>query len=276
MLLLASVLLWVAPARAEDTLERVKKEAVLRWGADQEGGGPYVFPREDDPNQVTGFEVDLADRLAHYLQVKPEFVQGQWDKMPDMLRTDKVDLILNGYELTPERLDVMDATIPYYVYGLQLLVRKGDQDFRTWEDLKKAPAGAPARIGVLVGSAAETYTADFCGEACVAVPYEGNTDSMREVETGKLDATLQDTPIAAFYAPRFPALEFIGEPVGEGYYVAYVRKGDTALPATSARLHGRTRASGGKGVHRQHVVGSSPTCRPTNDMPLDDDHLRRH
>jgi len=52
---------------------------------------------------------------------------------------------------------------------------------------------------------------------------------MREVETGKLDATLEDTPIAAFYAPRFPGLIPVGAPVSEGYYVIYVKKGETAL-----------------------------------------------
>src|SRR5262249_50591041 len=68
-----------------------------------------------------------------------------------------------------------------------------------------------------------------CAAACDIVSYDGNTDAMREVETGKIDATLQDTPIAAFYGPRFPGLVPIGEPVSPGYYVIYVPKGDDAL-----------------------------------------------
>jgi polar amino acid transport system substrate-binding protein len=211
-------------ARAADVLAEARQSGKLLWGGDQEGGGPYVFPRDDDPNQVTGFEVDLAERLGSYLKVKAEFTQGQWDKMPDMLRTGKVHVIINGYELTPERLDVMDATIPYYVYALQLLGRKNDPNLKTWEDLKKQTGGAKPKIGVLTGSAAETYMQEFCKDACEVVNYDGNTDSMREVETGKLDATLQDTPIAAFYAPRFPGLAFVGKPVAPGHYVMYVQK----------------------------------------------------
>ena len=88
-----------------DRLADVRQRGALRWGGDEEGGGPYVYPRQDDPNQVTGFEVELANRLAEYLKVRAEFTQGQWDSMPDMLRTGKVDIILNGYELTPERLE---------------------------------------------------------------------------------------------------------------------------------------------------------------------------
>jgi len=52
---------------------------------------------------------------------------------------------------------------------------------------------------------------------------------MREVETGKLDAALEDSPIASFYAPRFPGLAFAGAPVSEGYYVIYANKGEHSL-----------------------------------------------
>lgn len=225
-------LICVPSAARADDLERLRERGTLQWGADQEGGGPFVYPREDDADEVTGFEVDLAAKLAEYLKVKPEFIQGQWDKMPDMLRAEKCDLIMNGYEFTPERLDVMDATIPYYVYGLQLMLRKGDQTFTTWDSLK-ANRG---KVGVLTGSAAETTMREFCGDgagdnskSCEVINYDGSTDTMREVETGKLDATLQDSPIASFYAPRFPGLALVGDPVAPGYYVIYVRKGETAL-----------------------------------------------
>jgi polar amino acid transport system substrate-binding protein len=221
-----------ATPAAAGQLQNIEQSGTLRWCGDQEGGGPFVYPRDDDPSQVTGFEVDLAAQLATYLKVKPEFVQGQWDKLPDMLRTDKCDIVLNGYEYDDERLDVMEATVPYYVYGLQLLVRKGDPVWTGWDALKAMPEGQKAKIGVLTGSAAEETMREFCGEdnkVCEVINYDGSTDTMREVETGKLDATLQDTPIASFYAPRFPGLAAVGEPVNPGYYVIFVKKGETEL-----------------------------------------------
>ena len=226
-----ALLAWALSASA-DRLDDIRKHGALQWGGDQEGGGPYVYPRPDSPNEVMGFEVELASRLANSLKVRAEFIQGQWDNMPDMLRTGKVDVILNGYELTPARLELMDATIPYYVYRLQLLGRRNDATYRNWESLKAAGGHRGARVGVLTGSAAETYMRQYCGSrpaSCQVISYDGNTDTMREVETGKLDATLEDTPIAAFYAPRFPALAPIGEPVSAGYYVAYVQKGQPVL-----------------------------------------------
>ncbi len=218
------------PGRASaDALSEMRGKGLMLWGGDQEGGGPYVFPREDDPFRVTGFEVDLANRLGEYLKVKARFTQGQWDKMPDMLRTGKIHAIINGYEFTPERAEMMNSTIPYYVYALQLLGRKGDAGINSWADLRKETGAARVKVGVLTGSAAEAYARTFCGGLCEVISYEGNTDSMREVETGKLGATIQDTPVASFYAPRFPALRRIGEPVARGYYVIYVKKSEAAL-----------------------------------------------
>jgi len=231
MLLILCVLacLLAPPTARADALAEMRKDGRLLWGGDQEGGGPYVFPRPDDPARVTGFEVDFAARLGEYLKLEAVFTQGQWDRMPDMLRTRKIHAIINGYEFTPERAEVMEASIPYYVYALQLMARKDDFAINSWDDLRKGQRGAKLKIGALTGSAAESYARRFCAGLCEVVSYDGNTDSMREVETGKLRATVQDTPIASFYGSRFPALRRIGEPVARGYYVVYVRKGETAL-----------------------------------------------
>ena len=230
-LALLTLITGLAPgvARAND-LETLQQRGTFMWGADQEGGGPYVYPQDDNPEEVTGFEVDLAAKLAEYLKVKPEFTQGAWDALPDMLRANKMDVIMNGYEWTPELALSLESTMPYYVYGLQLMVRE-DSPVQSWDDLcKPMPDGSKPRLGALVGSAAETLLREpeYDGP-CEVIAYDGNTDAMREVETGKLQGTLQDTPIATFYAPQFPKLRNVGDPVGEGYYVMYVRKDQREL-----------------------------------------------
>jgi polar amino acid transport system substrate-binding protein len=226
----SAVLILAASAAPADTLSEIRSRGEIVWGADQEGGGPYIYPREDDPSQVTGFEVELAARLAEYLKVRPRFFQGPWDKMPELLRTAKVDIVLNGYEWTPARAETMEGTLPYYVYGLQLLGRKDDATLTGWKDLETPAAShRRRRVGVLTGTAAESYLREHLGDRIEIATYDGNTDAMREVETGKLDATVQDTPIATFYGPSFPRLRKLEAPVGRGYYVVYARKGERAL-----------------------------------------------
>lgn len=234
---LACLLAWGAllcaapPALAQTALDQIKAGGTMLWGADQEGGGPFVYPRDDDKSRVTGFEVELADALALALGAKAQFQQGPWDQMPSMLEARKVHIVLNGYEWTPARAEAMAATIPYYVYGLQLLARGEDETIKSFDDLKKPGPRGKRRVGILSGSAADDYMKEHYAKDVEIVSYDGNTDAMRDVEIGRLDATLQDTPIVAYYAPKFAKLKKVAAPVGGGYYVIFARKGETALVA---------------------------------------------
>jgi polar amino acid transport system substrate-binding protein len=216
-----------APGRA-DSLDDVLQRKAIRWGADQEGGGPYIYPSPDDPNQAVGFEVDLMARLAERLGVKSDFHQCPWNSLPSLLQKGDIDAIVNGYELRPEHLATKIATIPYYVYELQLIARRGDPSIAAWDDLLKETS-PKKKIGVLKGSAADPYVRSRLGKRVEIHNYDGSTDAMRDVEIGNIDATVQDLPPALFYRNRFSGLHFVDSPVGRGLYVIYLRKGDERL-----------------------------------------------
>ncbi len=213
----------------KDTLAQIKQRGVVRYGSDKEGGGPYAFPDPDAPRNVTGFEVELMRELGRDLGAKPEFSQGQWDRLLQELSADQVDLVINGYEWTESRARDYLATRPYYVFQLQLLSRR-DGPIHSWEDLKHPnPAGRPWTVGILVSSAADTFATEQGGSSLQVVHFDGATDAMTAVKNGQCDATLQDLPAALFYKDRYPALEFAGKPVGHGYYVIFTRRGDGPL-----------------------------------------------
>lgn len=221
-------------ARAQgDGLDAIQSRGTLIWGADQEGGGPHVFLDPSDANRIVGFEVDLAALLAAELGVRAEFKQANWDTLPEFLENDSIDVVLNGYEWTPDRAARMLATRPYYIYELQLLARKDDARFQSIDDLKNGPAGARYHIGVLGGSAAAAYLREHFSGSVDLFEYDGNTNAMAQVQSGLHDATLQDLPIAIFYRNQSQGrnLRFAGPPVGQGYYVMYLRKGETRLAA---------------------------------------------
>ena len=228
VLVVASYLLPMAAAG--DTLDEIRQRGTLVWGADAEGGGPFVYPREDDPSRNQGFEVELAELLAERLGVRAEHRQGQWDKLPDLLARGDIDVVLNGYEWRPSYAGRYGTTVPYYIYELQVLVRKGDERFAALEDLKKS-AGRKHRVAVLGGSSAEAYVRETLGDACQVVIYDGSTDAMRAVELAidGVDATVQDLCVATFYEQRFPQLRRLGEPAAPGYYTILTRPEDAAL-----------------------------------------------
>ncbi len=124
------------------------------------------------------------------------------------------------------------------------MVRRGSP-VRRWGDLNgPRPGGGPWTVGVLVGSAGDTFAAEEGGPNVRVVRFDGATDAMTAVQNGQYDATIQDLPAARFYAGRFPSLELVGPPESHGYYVIYVRAQDHALRDALDQGIGRLAASG--------------------------------
>jgi polar amino acid transport system substrate-binding protein len=213
-------------ARA-DALDDTLARGSLRWGGDTSGGGPYIYQGND--GEITGFEVELVQYLADAIGVKREFVNWEWEMLPSILDRGTIDLVLNGYEYTEEREQIWRATVPYYVYKLQLLIRSGNDAIGSWEDLATTVDGRKKSVGVMQGSAAERYIQERYGDAVDMKKFPELTSVMGLVEHGQLDAVVQDIPITTYYGKDFPGLRVVGEPVAPGYYVGYVRAGDERL-----------------------------------------------
>src|SRR5689334_12525360 len=145
-----AILAGCATTARADALTDVRERGVWVWGADAEGGGPYVFPDPADPTHMTGFEAELATLLARELGVRDRFFQGPWQNLPALLGTGQIDAVMNGYELTSVRAANMEHSRPYYVYELVLLARRDGGRVSAWRDLETLPAdGRKLKIGVL-------------------------------------------------------------------------------------------------------------------------------
>jgi polar amino acid transport system substrate-binding protein len=198
----------------------------LRWGGDKGGGGPFIY--EDQDGKLVGFEVQLVEYLAAKLGRRAEFVQKEWQSLPQDLARGDIDVVVNGYEWTPDRELQMLSTIPYYVYRIQIAVRRDDDSIRGWDDLRGR------KVGVLKTSASHRYLETHYGKSLtiVALDEEGTTGIMQQVETGQLDATVQDTPTISHYVGsgrEFPSLKTVGDAIEPGYFVAFVRRDDELL-----------------------------------------------
>ena len=231
----------VGPARAAE-LDDVVARGELVWAADQEGGGPHVFPDPTDARRMTGFEVELATLLAEELGVKPRFQQGQWDRLPLLLgRT--ADCVINGIELTPERHRDYFCSRPYFGYSLQLLTRRESPI----DDFEKLASPGPAgrwRVGVLTGSAAESVMRSRPDLEVDVIGYDGTIDSLEQVSGGVLDAAVMDDCIFTFYADRFSRLKTVGRPFAGGFYTVLTGRDTPRLSAAIDMALGRLIADG--------------------------------
>lgn len=229
------------PVSASADWKTVQSAGIIRFGGDEEGGAPYVFADEADKSKKRGCDVDLVAAIARELKVKSEFVQCNWDKILDGVNRGDFEIGVSGYEYTPVRAATHRASLPYYIYELGLLVATTEPAIADWNGLKvdKPGVGKP-RVGVLTASSSAKYVeANFRDSADIRY-YEGVTDAMKDVEDGKIDATVQDVPIIQFYVEqqrRFSKLKQVGEKVAPGYYVIFGRKDDDAtIDAIDAAL----------------------------------------
>jgi His/Glu/Gln/Arg/opine family amino acid ABC transporter permease subunit len=193
----------------------------LRWGADSEGGAPYVYPDPKDPSTIVGFEVDIAAALGRELGRAPVFVQNQWDGLIPGLLRGNYDMALNGLEITPDREQVIRFTIPYYATSEQLSVRKDESSINSLADLKGRTAGT------LKFSLAQRILEKEGGIEIRS--YEGQINAYEDLANGRLDAVLMDWPIALYYSRPNPALKLTGAPIGRLEYGIGVRPDDAPL-----------------------------------------------
>jgi polar amino acid transport system substrate-binding protein len=207
-----------------------RAQAPLRWGGDKAGGAPFIY--EEAGKGEVGFEVELAKYLGEKLGRKPELVQCDWDSIPGTLERGDIDIALNGLEYIPGREKDFPSTVPYFVFTLRLIVAKGNEDIRTWDDLRHPKNGQKYRVGVLRGSFAHRYLEKVFGDDIDLKTPKEVDETFQLVEDGeRMDATVQDSPAAAYYVfgGHRPKLKVVGPPAGTGYYVILTRPADQQL-----------------------------------------------
>lgn len=217
---LAPFLIFVMPLTA------FGQDPPLRWGGDKAGGAPFIYGNGD-----VGFEVELANYLGKKIGRKPEFKQCDWDTIPDTLKLGHIDIALNGLEFLPERENEFPSTIPYFIYTLRLIVNVSDESIRSWEDLKK-PRKKKLRVGVLRGSFAQRYMEEKFGNDVEVIPTKEVDETFLLVEEReRMDATVQDSPAAAYYVQggRRPKLKVVAPPAHTGFYVILTNPKDVEL-----------------------------------------------
>ncbi len=199
-----------------------QEKPVLRWGADSEGGAPYIFRDPANAQNYLGYEVELAEALGKKLGRKMEFVQNEFKELGNGLNRGDYALALNGIEATKDRAAQFRLSRPYYVYQQQLVVRRDENRFATLDECLQKNAV----IGTMEDTAADRILSEKKAQKKL---YNGPTDVYRDLELGRIDAVLLDLPMAVTYAKPNAKLQFAGEPLAKGYYIILLRKSDEAF-----------------------------------------------
>ncbi len=108
---------------------------------------PWAFRNAE--GRLVGFDIDLAHLLAADLGVGLEFVNLEPAQMPQFLDDGRVDIVVGGLAVTPERALRMRFTAPYMDGTLAFVVRDHERRrFATVRMLRQAGALRVATAGL--------------------------------------------------------------------------------------------------------------------------------
>lgn len=214
-ILMANGAITVALLAGCGNAESEMEESKTAWDEIQEQGSMTVATsgtllatsfRDEDSDELTGFEVEVVRELGERLDLDIEFTELGFDEMLTSVNTGQIDMAANDIEITEDRAEQFIFSTPIkHSYGTAV-VRKDDlSGIATLEDLAgKKAAGASTSIYMEI---ARDYGAE-------EVTYDNATNELylRDVSIGRTDVILNDYYLSTFGVAAFPELNITIHP----------------------------------------------------------------
>jgi polar amino acid transport system substrate-binding protein len=188
---------------------------VFRWAGDPEGGAPFLEADPSRPDNLVGFDVEIAGLMARGLGRRPEFVNVDFRSIDQSVARGDADIGMSGTEDTPTRRTTHAVTLPYYEFREVLSVRDADASkFRTLADLKDK------NVGTLSGTIAyEILLRAERDHGIHAVSYDDDVHPYSDLVLGRIDAVLLDNVLAERRDRAMDGFTVQPETVAVGHYV---------------------------------------------------------
>lgn len=206
---------------AESTLEQIIDKNTLRVGF-----STFVpWAMKDKKGGYTGFEIEVAQKLAADMGVEITFVPTKWSGIIPALLTGKFDIIIGGMGITPERNLKVNFSDPYEFSGMSLVANsKLAAGHAGLEAFNNGDMTIVARIGTTAAAAAKKYLP----EAKLRL-FDDEGQALQEVLNNRAAAMVSSQPFPEFQTLKYAdklflplaGKTFTKEPIGFA-----IRKGD--------------------------------------------------
>ncbi|MFG2614917.1 ABC transporter substrate-binding protein [Streptomyces anulatus] len=250
-------------AAADLVPEAIRERGTLRLGASAEAVPPLGFYATDDKTRI-GSEIDIATLVADTLGLKPEFEQVSWENLFVGLDSSKFDGVLSNVTVTEERKEKYDFAT-YRLDNIAFEAKKGSG----WK--VKEPADVAGKtISVSSGTNQEKILVEWseknveAGREPVDIKYfQKDTDYYLALQSGRIDAHLGPSPVAAYHVASAGQSEIVGQLSGaggglQGKIAATTKKGSGLVEAYAAAIDHIVRdGSYGKVLERWGLSGEA-------------------
>lgn len=203
----------VAPGLAAD-LPEIKARGQL-IAATSGNLPPVTYLNEK--NELVGYDIEVANFIAKHLGVKLDLVRLDWKGILPGLQTGRFDAVFSNVNVTPERKEIFDYSIPYSRSAVVVVAQAGIADINGPADLKGRAVGAIS--GGMDGEIPARQIEKQHGAFKSFKGYAGYAEMFADMAIGRIEAVVApDTAAANFIKDRPGVAKIVGRP----YQVRYV------------------------------------------------------
>lgn len=139
------------------------------------------FEYTDASGKMIGFEVDLANALCQEIKMKCKLVNVGWDALIPGLLSKKHDALMTSMNITAERKNAVDFSIPYYRMQNRFIAKKGTNITISKEGLRGKT------IAVQRATAQDHFVTEQFGDVANVVRYAGANEPYLDLLNGRAD-----------------------------------------------------------------------------------------
>ena len=201
------------------TADQIKSAGTVRIGVFSDKA-PFGY--KDAQGAFAGYDIEYGNRIAQDLGVKAEYVPVEAATRVEFLETDKVDIILANFTVTPERAKRVDFVNPYMLVSLGAVSPNS-------APVTQESQLADKKIVVVKGTTADTYLQEKFPNARVQ-KFEQYTEVTSALSDGRADVWVTDNTEALAWAGQNKDFSAALPSFGSADTIAAaVRKGNSSL-----------------------------------------------
>lgn len=185
------------PGHAGDTLQRVIDFKTLKVGMTGDQPPMNMLSRE---KSLMGFDVDLARAMANAMRVKLEIKVMPFGELMEALEEDRIDMVISGMAITPERSEEAVFVGPYMMSGKSILTR--DSVLARVSDSEEFNRET-FTLAALQNSTSASFIREAAPQARL-VEVEHYDEAVKMVIDGEADGMVADMPVCQLTVLRYP------------------------------------------------------------------------
>jgi len=165
---------------------------------------PYEY-LDPATGKFTGFEVELVEMIAGRLNLAVEWKSMGFDLIIPEVQAKTIDLGVSGFSVTPERLEVVQYTMPHSITEGQIIMLKsraeklGITELKSLEELGKYNL----KCGLQVGTTQEAELRDLITAGKLPADtlrtYEDYLLALEDMKRGVIDSIYAETPVTSWW-----------------------------------------------------------------------------